>query len=241
MDYNIEAGAGTEITADSFGDGLLQHQRTYLEWLDRIFEKYPDLVIEHCSSGALRMSYAYMRRHSVCSTTDNENYQCNAVISVNSATCVSPEQAGVWVYPVAGGDEEVIMNLINGMLWRIYLSGQVMEMNKKALDLIKQALAYYKNMRQKIAEANPIWPLGLSNFNDDNAAFGLKHNNTIYLAVWCFNATAPIKIPLEYYGEIADLELQFPIGYPCETTYNKKSVTITIPENSARLLKITLK
>ena len=27
-------------------------------WLDTVFEKYPDLVIENCSSGGLRMDYA---------------------------------------------------------------------------------------------------------------------------------------------------------------------------------------
>ena len=31
MDYNIEPGIGTERDADSFGDGLLGHQRAYLE------------------------------------------------------------------------------------------------------------------------------------------------------------------------------------------------------------------
>lgn len=51
MDYNIEPGIGTEIGADSFGEGLLGHERAYLEWLEGIFEKYPQLVIENCSSG----------------------------------------------------------------------------------------------------------------------------------------------------------------------------------------------
>lgn len=51
MDYNIEPGVGTQIGADSFGEGLLGHERAYLGWLDGIFEKYPDLVIENCSSG----------------------------------------------------------------------------------------------------------------------------------------------------------------------------------------------
>lgn len=51
MDYNINAGIGTETDADSFGDGLLQHNRAYLAWLDSIFVRYPNLVIENCSSG----------------------------------------------------------------------------------------------------------------------------------------------------------------------------------------------
>ncbi|WP_330396586.1 alpha-galactosidase [Blautia pseudococcoides] len=63
MDYNIEPGIGTEVDADSYGDGLLGHNRAYLEWLDGIFEKYPDLIIENCSSGGLRMDYAMLSRY----------------------------------------------------------------------------------------------------------------------------------------------------------------------------------
>ena len=41
MDYNINAGPGTERDADSTGDGLLQHTRAYLDWLDSVFVRYP--------------------------------------------------------------------------------------------------------------------------------------------------------------------------------------------------------
>ena len=60
MDYNIEPGIGTELDADSVGAGLLAHERAYLAWLDSVFKKYPDLVIENCSSGGLRIDYALL-------------------------------------------------------------------------------------------------------------------------------------------------------------------------------------
>ena len=41
MDYNIEPGIGTELDADSFGEGLLAHERAYLAWLDTVFGKIP--------------------------------------------------------------------------------------------------------------------------------------------------------------------------------------------------------
>ena len=43
MDYNIDAGIGTEVNSDSFGDGLLQHNRAYLNWIDEIKAKYADI------------------------------------------------------------------------------------------------------------------------------------------------------------------------------------------------------
>ncbi len=46
--------------ADSFGDGLLAHNRAYLNWIEDIKQKYPDLIIENCSSGGMRMDYAML-------------------------------------------------------------------------------------------------------------------------------------------------------------------------------------
>ena len=46
MDYNICSGPGTDYRAFSLGDGLLGHNRAYLEWLYSIQEMYPDLILE---------------------------------------------------------------------------------------------------------------------------------------------------------------------------------------------------
>ena len=57
MDYNINAGTGTDWKSDSPGDGLLEHCQAYLDWLRTVIAKYPELVIENCSSGGMRMAY----------------------------------------------------------------------------------------------------------------------------------------------------------------------------------------
>ncbi|MGN0633517.1 MAG: glycoside hydrolase family 36 protein, partial [Oscillospiraceae bacterium] len=64
MDYNIEPGIGTEQNAYSVGEGLMEHERAYLAWLDGVFKRHPDLIIENCSSGGLRMDYAMLSRYS---------------------------------------------------------------------------------------------------------------------------------------------------------------------------------
>ena len=40
-DYNIEPGIGTELYADSVGDGMLEHERAYLSWLGRSVQTPP--------------------------------------------------------------------------------------------------------------------------------------------------------------------------------------------------------
>ena len=126
MDYNIEPGIGTELYADSVGQGMLEHERAYLKWLDGVFEKYPDLVIENCSSGGLRTDYAMLARYSIQSTSDQEDYRNYATIAANAGAALTPEQAAIWSYPLKDGDEEeTIYNMVNALLLRTHQSGHL--------------------------------------------------------------------------------------------------------------------
>jgi alpha-galactosidase len=162
MDYNINAGIGTETEADSFGDGLLQHNRAYLSWLDDVFARYPELVIENCSSGGMRMDYAMLSRHSIQSTSDQEDYANYAAIAASSPAALTPEQSAIWSYPLReGDDEEVIFNMVNALLLRVHQSGHLAELSPRRRELVKEALDYYKRIRGDIPVALPFWPLGL--------------------------------------------------------------------------------
>lgn len=210
MDYNIEPGIGTELHADSVGDGMLGHERAYLEWLDSVFERYPDLVIENCSSGGLRMDYAMLSRYSIQSTSDQEDYREYALISANVPTGCTPEQAAVWSYPMTGGGqdsenhvngtsmqnggnsraeggdrEEVIFNMVNALLRRIHQSGHLARLSSENFALVKEGISVYKRIRADIRIGLPFWPCGLADNLDDWMCSGLLvPDGDAYLAVW---------------------------------------------------------
>lgn len=185
MDYNIEPGIGTEINADSVGEGLLEHERAYLAWLDDVFKRYPDLVIENCSSGGLRIDYALLSRYSIQSTSDQEDYRNYATIACNAASGVAPEQAAVWSYPMRqGNSEEVIYNMINAMLLRIHQSGHLAELPAERTGLVKEGISCYKKIRRDIKTALPFWPLDIADNEDMWVCGGLKLDDKAYLAVW---------------------------------------------------------
>ena len=185
MDYNIEPGIGTELHADSVGQGLLEHERAYLAWLDGVFEKYPDLVIENCSSGGLRTDYAMLSRYSIQSTSDQEDYRNYAIIAANACAGLTPEQAAVWSYPQRDGDEEeTVYNMVNALLLRIHQSGHIPQLSVERKALVKEGIDYYKNIRQDIRLAQPVWPLGLADSLDHWFASALKTEEKVYLALW---------------------------------------------------------
>lgn len=247
MDYNLEPGIGTEINADSVGDGLLGHERAYLAWLDSIFAKYPDLIIENCSSGGLRIDYAMLSRHSIQSTSDQDDYRRYATIAANSPSGLTPEQSAIWSYPLTKGDkEEVIFNMVNAMLLRIHQSGHLVYLSDERKTLVKEGLDYYKTIREDIKNALPFWPLGLSKFSDTWVSLGLKTENKVYLAVWRRNSeNDTCLIPIEHFkGRDVSVKCAYPREENCEYSWNSYGGTLSVrldKQFSARLFEIEMK
>ncbi len=244
MDYNIEPGIGTETGADSFGDGLLQHERAYLAWLDDVFRRYPDLVIENCSSGSMRMDYAMLSRHSIQSTSDQTNYANYASISANAPATLTPEQAAVWTYPLRTGDrEEVVFNMVNAVLLRIHQSGHLAEIDPERKALVREAIDLYKTIRADIKDALPFWPLGLSSFTDEWVSMGLRSGRKNYVAVWRRNSHADtVSLPIAHLaGKKAKLCCLYPSYHDAPAGFNTATglLTVRLPEPlSARLFEL---
>lgn len=246
MDYNIEPGIGTEIGADSFGEGLLGHERAYLEWLQGIFEKYPQLVIENCSSGGLRMDYAMLSRYSIQSTSDTEDYIKYSTIAANAPSALTPEQAAVWSYPLKeGDDEEAIFNMVNAMLLRIHQSGHLAQISRERFALVKEGIDYYKKIRRDLRQGLPFWPLGPASYQDGWASVAIVSGKKTYMAVWRRGSQeSTVTLPHKCLrGKKAEAVCAYPAdGQGCRFAWNNTlgELTVELSEKiSARIFEIT--
>lgn len=243
MDYNINAGPGTDFQADSTGDGLLAHNRAYLAWITEIFGRYPELVIENCASGGLRIDYAQLAVHSIQSVSDQTDYRLNGLIAAACASAVTPEQAAVWSYPLRdGSEEETIFNMVNTLLFRIHQSGHLHEISPSRLALVTEGITLYKHIRTDIPSGAPFWPLGLPQLSDGWAAFGLEFGSHSLLAVWRLGSqNESCTIPLHpRIGHRSSVHCLYPRNRPVPihwTSENLLEVTMPIP-NSARLFEL---
>lgn len=59
FDFNLDPGLGCDRPGHGHGkgDGLFEHYRGYYRLLDEIHAQYPDVVLENCSSGGLRLDF----------------------------------------------------------------------------------------------------------------------------------------------------------------------------------------
>jgi alpha-galactosidase len=245
MDYNINAGTGTDRAADSAGDGLLEHQRAYLAWLDGVFARHPELVIENCGSGGLRMDYAMLARCSIQSTSDQTDYRLYPYISAACATAVAPEQAAIWSYPLKNGDvDEVVVNMVNALLGRIHQSGHLAELSSERLAAVREGIAAYKALRGDIPVSDPFWPQGLPRWGAGWAAHGLRGPQRTHVAVWRLEGEDPvIELPIPHLaGKAVRVVTAYPVSAEGGTVWSSGRGVLTVRQprrNTARVLTLT--
>lgn len=199
MDYNVDSLQGTDAHADSVGQGLLEHCRAYLAWIDQLLDRYPDLVLENCGSGGGRMDYAQLSRFQIQSATDQEDYLKLPAIVTGASAAVLPEQLGIWSYPVADSDaDKASFNLVTAMMGRIHQSGRLDQLSAEAFKEVTQGIDLYKRVvRRHIPQAVPFYPLGMPDVTDSDAAIalGMRAPELTWMAVWRLNGDSKVRIP----------------------------------------------
>ncbi|WP_243707798.1 glycoside hydrolase family 36 protein [Micromonospora sp. KC606] len=248
LDYNIDPGAGTDLDVDSVGAGLLAHNRAHLAWLDRLHHRHPDLILENCASGGMRMDYALLSRMQLQSTSDQQDYRHYPPIAVAAPMSVLPEQSANWAYPQPDmPDEQLAFTLCTGMLGRLYLSGRLDAMRPDQLRAVRDAVEAYRGIRTDLADTVPLWPLGLPAWSDPWLSLALRRRDVTYLGVWRRDGadrSATLRLP-HLAGQQVAVELLHPRHLPPWTctwasATGRLTVTPTCPEPfTARIFRIT--
>ncbi|MBQ8658602.1 MAG: alpha-galactosidase [Clostridia bacterium] len=231
-DHNNNESVGTTIYGESAGEGLEKNAAAFLAFIDGLRERYPDLVIENCGSGAMRSDWGTLKHFSVQSTSDQEDYVTYVSVLTGSLALMPPEKAGIWVYPYpldfddreigvippeklpANADgERTVFNMVNGMLGAAYLSGRLDQMDEKNYALFKEGVTLYKSLYPFICSAYPVFPTGRKKMYryEDNAAGLLDENGeNLLLAVWNLSDEArEVAVDLKKYA-MTSAELIYP-------------------------------
>ncbi len=185
FDYNINPGVGTDWQAVGAGDGLLGHTRALRDWLVGIGERHPHVLIENCSSGAMRADYSLLSVTHIQSTSDQQDFRLYPPVAASAPAHIIPEQCGNWAYPASDMTaEETAFTLVTGLSGRLYLSGFLDQLSSSQRELVSEAVALYRRDRHFLSSAIPFWPLGLPAWTDRTVCLGLRHADGVRLYIW---------------------------------------------------------
>ena len=216
FDYNQDCGVGTDYLALCAGEGLELCAQAFLDWVDEMIARFPQVIFEGCSSGGMRMDYKTLSTFSLISTSDQTNYLKYPYIAGNILSAVIPEQAAVWSYPVGCTDpgapmlhdrlwveanisyDRIAMNMINSFLGRMHLASHIEMLSKEQLALVKEGVAYYDTLTDAKKSAVPYLPFGFTHFGAEQVAAGFRCANKTYLAVWGLGENKRVEIPLDF-------------------------------------------
>ena len=197
IDYNADCISGGNDRFSSCGQSLLEHNRGYLAWLRGIREKYPDILIEGCASGGMRLDYASLYEYALGNISDQVCYDRVPYIVSNAAAYLVPERTGVWSYPREGASvEEIRMNFVNAAFFRLQLSGALDKMDEAQMKEIREGIAFCESLRDFKRRATAFFPLGFCKFFDETVAYGYRDEERAYLAVYNLGGKKKKEIPL---------------------------------------------
>ena len=257
LDYNQDVGVGTDYASFCAGEGLEECGKAYLRWIESIRAKFPQVLFETCSSGGMRMDYETLRRFSIISTSDQTDYNKYPFIAGNILSAVLPEQAAVWSYPVDSygtpdcafepnkewvethiSEEQVVTNMINSFLGRMHLASRIHLLSDKKFALVKEGVEYYNKLSEIKKTVLPYFPCAFTRFGAKTVSCGLKSANTVYLAVWNFDAAKTVNLRLD--GKILSARIAYPMNADTEYSFTDDVLSINFTGRQARFFEIRL-
>ena len=137
-----QPGPGTDAGGPSLGLGPARAQPRPARLARRRRGRHPQLTLENCAAGGMRVDYAMLSRLQLQSTSDQQDYRRYPPIAAAAAMAIAPEQAASWSYPQPDfSDDAIAYTMSTGMLGRLYLSGHLDRMTPAQLALVREGVA----------------------------------------------------------------------------------------------------
>lgn len=152
IDYNETIGIGCD-GAESLGEGLRQNMEKSQEFIEKIKQEIPGIVLENCASGGHRLEPSLMRQMSMASFSDAHECEEIPVIAANLHRAIHPAQSQIWaVIRESDSRKRIAYSVINTFLGRMCISGDVIGLTNEQWEIIDRGMAFYRKITPVIAD-----------------------------------------------------------------------------------------
>lgn len=164
LDYNISIGSEFENGQGiKTGQSLRSHITSYYNWLDTLRSRYPTLLVENCSSGAMRLDMGIAKHSHTSFISDETSPNPSLGMAWSSTLEYIPRALNHWVVGMGNHYAVIDQSLPQGYwdyMFKIPMNGQYgisskvldwsPELQKCAIDNVK----LFKRIRSVIADAD---------------------------------------------------------------------------------------
>lgn len=156
MDYNETIGVGCD-GAESLGEGLRQNMEASKNFVLKVKEEIPDIILENCASGGHRLEPLMMSLCSMASFSDAHECIEIPIIAAWLHRVIHPAQSQIWAV-IRKDDtiQRIIYSVANTLLGRMCISGDVTDLNESQWQAIDNGIAFYKEVASIIRDGVSI-------------------------------------------------------------------------------------
>lgn len=163
IDYNIDVGDRFDpAQGGQSGRRLHDHVAAYYAWLDTIRAAHPDLVVENCSSGGLRLDLGVMAHTHTAWLSDVVDPTASVALGYGCTVQFAPEICNHWM---VGDADSGVVNPASPRGWwdfmlrvpmngQFGISGRIPEWSEAVRARAAANVATYKRIREVIADAD---------------------------------------------------------------------------------------
>ena len=130
------------------------------------------------------------------------------------------------------------MNMVNSLLLRIHLSGEVYGWDKERTEYVKDAVRIYKEIRGDISTSVPFYPLGIPQYDGEFMCAAYDNEKTAKMAVWRMDTDKDsIHVPLDF--KVKSAKILYPVVKNGSVTVNCEGVKVTLDKKyTAAIIEI---
>ncbi|MEE0866902.1 MAG: glycoside hydrolase family 36 protein [Clostridia bacterium] len=156
VDYNADIQSVCD-GAESGGEGLRLHMEAVREFFRKIKREIPDIVIENCSSGGMRLEPAMMSVTAMCSFSDAHECFEFPIIAANLHYLIPPRQSQIWcVLKPEFNADRYAYTISAGFLGRICWSGNIAGLSEEQMGEIYKAEEFYESVSDIIKHGKSV-------------------------------------------------------------------------------------
>lgn len=146
MDYNDTIGMGAD-GAESLGEKLRQNMDASVNFVKKVKEQVPGIILENCASGGHKLEPLMMSICSMASFSDAHETEEIPIVAANLHRAILPRQSQIWaVIRKTDSLKRIGYSVANTFLGRMCLSGDVTELSDDQWDVIDRGIAFYKEI-----------------------------------------------------------------------------------------------